>query len=317
MQSVLLTDMMLFLAVVDNKSFTAAANHFGITKSVVSKRISRLEKHLGSQLLYRSTRKLSLSEVGQILYDHCSQIKSNLEAAELAVTARTTEPRGRLRVNCPSSFAYLHLVPVVAEFMKQYPEVNIELLPGEGYDDMVESGIDVAIRIGDLPDSSLVAKRLTLRKMRVCAAPSYIEKHGKPERPEDLVNHNCLTHHHSPTGNEWHFLDGKRQIRIPVKGNFSASNSQVIESAAVSGVGLAMLPGYMMTADLREGRLVQILEDYCDKDIAIYAVYQQTRHLAPKVRAFIDYLYKRFQDETYWDNKTRLPTAKAGERELA
>lgn len=300
MQSVILPDMMLFLAVVDNKSFTAAAEQFNITKSVVSKRITRLEKHLGAQLLYRSTRKLSLSESGQLLYDYCSQIKSNVEAAELAVTARTQEPRGILRVNCSASFGQLHLVPVVAEFMQKHPEVHVELLHGEVYEDLIESGVDVAIRFGDLPDSSLIAKRLTVRKMRVCASPAYIKRHGEPQHPSELSEHNCLTHRASAMGKEWRFREGKRELRVNVSGNFSASNSDTLEAAAVNGLGVVMLPGYMMTSDIQKGNLVSLLKDYCQEDIGIYAVFQQTRHLAPKVRAFVDFIYDRFSEESYW-----------------
>jgi DNA-binding transcriptional LysR family regulator len=300
MNSVLLADMMLFLAVVEQKSFTAAAKQFGITKSVVSKRITRLEKALGVQLLFRSTRKLSLSDVGETLFQRCQKIKEDLHEVEQVIKATHAEPQGRLRVATPASFARLHLVSAVADFMRQYSQVEVEILHGGAYEDLVEHGTDCAIRIGHLPDSSLLAKRLTVRKMRVCAAPAYLEKHGVPKTPDDLVQHNCLTHKNSPTGNEWHFLCGRKQQRVQVTGNFSAGSSQVLEKAAVDGIGIVMLPGYMMTKDIQSGNLQRLLEDYCQDEIGIYAVFNQSKHIAPKLRAFIDFLYQRFADEGYW-----------------
>lgn len=299
-KSPLLIDMMLFVAVVENKSFSAAARQFGVTKSIVSKRISRLEKRLGIQLIFRSTRKLSLSEAGKELFERCTRIKADLEEAELALTASRTKPHGTLRINCPVSFGYLHLVPAIADFSKLYPEIEVQLYLGMLYDDLIESGLDMAIRIGDLPDSNLMARQLTVRRMLVSASPEYLKKYGTPKEPEDLLQHNCLQHLHSPTGTEWRFHRENEIVRIPVKGNFSATSSQTIESAAVAGMGVAMLPGYMTTNDIKKGNLVRLLVDYCPKNIGIYAVYPQTAHLSPKVRAFIDFCVNRFGDESYW-----------------
>lgn len=301
MESPLLQDMLLFLAVVDNKSFTGAADLFNISKSVVSKRISRLEKNLGVQLLFRSTRKLSLSEAGQELYERCSQIKAELDEIEQSITSTHVEPRGTLRVNCPTSFGYLHLVPAIADFMKAHPDIKVDLYLGALYEDLIDSGLDLAIRIGKLPDSSLMARQLTVRRMVVCASPEYLKTHNTPETPEDLYEHNCLTHHNSPTGNEWRFQKGGRELSIAIEGSFSASSSQTLESAAVSGLGVAMLPGYMLTSDMRQGKLVRLLEEYCPRNIGVYAVYPQTAHLPTKVRTFIDFIYERFQNEAYWN----------------
>lgn len=301
MQSTLLSDMMLFLAVVEKKSFTAAAKQFNITKSVVSKRITRLEKTLGVQLLYRSTRKLSLSEVGETLYQRCLKIKEDLYEAEQVIKATHAEPQGRLRISAPNSFSRLHLIPAIADFMKLYPKVDIEIVYGTVYDDLIEYGIDCAIKIGELPDSSLIAKLLTVRKMRVCASPEYLEKYGTPQTPEDLAKHNCLTHKNSPTGNEWHFLKGRKDQQVQVSGNFSAGSSQILEKAAVDGIGIVMLPGYMMTKDIQSGNLIRLLEDYCQDQIGIYAVFNQSKHIAPKLRSFVDFLHERFSAEDYWN----------------
>jgi DNA-binding transcriptional LysR family regulator len=158
----------------------------------------------------------------------------------------------------------------------------------------------MAIRIGSMPDSSLVARQLTVRKMRVCASPKYLEKYGIPKTPDDLVKHNCLTHKNSPTGNEWHFSLGRKDIRVQVNGNFSAGSSQTLESAAVNGIGIVMLPGYMMTKDIQYGSLIRILEEYCQDEIGLYAVFTKSKHIPPKLRAFVDFLHARFQDEAYW-----------------
>lgn len=298
--SPLLMDMMLFVAVVENKSFSAAARQFGVTKSIVSKRITRLEKRLGIQLIFRSTRKLSLSEAGNELFERCLRIKADLEDAELALTVSRNKPHGTLRINCPVSFGYLHLVPAISDFNKIYPEVHVELFLGMLYDDLIESGLDMAIRIGELPDSNLSARKLTVRRMLVSASPEYLKKYGTPKEPEDLLKHNCLRHLHSPTGTEWRFVRDNHIVRIPIQGNFAATSSQTIESAAVAGMGIAMLPGYMTTSDIKKGNLVRLLVDYCPRNIGIHAVYPQTAHLAPKVRAFIDFCAERFGDESYW-----------------
>jgi DNA-binding transcriptional LysR family regulator len=300
MTNLLLDDLMLFLTVVETKSFTAAADEWKVTKSVVSKRISRLEKQIGVQLLFRSTRKLSLSDTGERLYEHCQRIKHELEEAEMTLHQHKVTPHGVLRVNAPTSFSDLHLVGAVSAFMKKYPEVEVELLLGTLYEDLIESGIDCAFRIGEQPDSNLISKLIARRRMRVCASPEYLEKHSMPETPEDLRDHNCLLHRHSPTASTWVFNKKGKQSRIEVNGNFTASSSRSLEAAAVNGLGIVMLPGYVMTKDIQEKRLVSILEDYCPQNISIYVLYPNTSHLPPKVRAFIDFISQYFGDETYW-----------------
>lgn len=300
MKPQLLVDLILFITIVEQKSFTSAADHFGMTKSVVSKHITRLEKSLGVQLLRRSTRKLSLTEAGQALYQRCAHIKADLEEAEQATLNTHIAPRGTLRINSTFSFGHLHLVPAVADFMARHPDIKIELFLGGHYDDLIENGLDLGIRIGKLPDSNLIARRLTVRNMRVCASPDYLKKYGQPQTPDDLYKHNCLLYLNSPTGDEWHFENPKGKIRIKINSNFASNSSQSLEAAAVAGIGIVLLPGYTMTKHIKQGKLISLLDEYCPANIGIHAVYPATRHLATKVRVFVDYLAERFQNDDYW-----------------
>lgn len=300
MKPQLLVDLILFITIVEKQSFTGAAKEFGMTKSIVSKHFSRLEKSLGVQLLRRSTRKLSLTEAGQMLYERCQHIKGDLEEAEQAALNTHENPRGILRVGSTFSFGHLHLIPAIAEFMQKYPDLKVELLLGDYYENLIEHGLDLGVRVGKLPDSNLISRPLTTRYMRVCASPAYLKKHGTPKKPEDLYEHNCLLYLNSPTGNEWHFEGPKGKARIKINSNFASNNSQSLETAAVEGIGIVLLPGYMMTKHIQKGKLVNLLEGYCPQNIGINAVYPATRHLASKVRLFIDFLVQRFENESYW-----------------
>lgn len=300
MDSPLLLDMLVFVTVVDASSFTRAAELLGMSKSMVSKRITRLEKNLGVQLLYRSTRRLALTEIGETLYARCAQIKEDLEEAESIASLAHEEVQGTLRISGSAGFNALHLVPAVSAFMKLYPQINVEVHLGASNADIIEQGLDMAVRIGQLPDSNFIAKKLTERRMLVCAAPEYLEKHGAPQKPQDLTEHNCLIHHNMSNGDRWLFRDNDRDVYVPVQGNFTASSNQTLECAAVSGLGIAMVPGYMVTEDLRRGNLKVLLKEYCPKNIGIYALYPQVRHMPAKLRKFIDFLHERFQDEAYW-----------------
>lgn len=300
MDNLLLDDLMLFLTVVETKSFTAAADQWNVTKSVVSKRISRLESQIGVQLLFRSTRKLSLSETGERLFEHCLRIKNELKEAQNTLNQHKQTPQGVLRVNAPTSFSDLHLVPAVSKFMTEYPDIEVELMLGTLYEDLIESGIDCAIRVGEQPDSNLIAKTIAKRRMRVCASPEYLKKHPTPKNPNDLTEHNCLLHRHSPSASTWKFEKKGKEIKVQVNGNFCATSSRALEAAAVNGLGIIMLPGYMMTQDLREKKLVDLLEEYCPKNIGIYAMYPNTSHLSPKVRAFVDFISAYLGHEDYW-----------------
>lgn len=295
-----LNDMMVFVKVIDNGSFTAAGDELNMAKSQVSKYISRLEADLGTQLLHRSTRSLSPTESGRALYETFANVCDTLEEAERVMDHTGHSARGILHVASPISFGHLHLAPAIAEFMRAYPEIKVEMLLGNHYDDIVTQGADEAIQLGKLPDSDLKARRIAMRGMRVCASPSYLKKHGTPNTPGELVEHNCLNYANSSFDSEWQFLQGGKRLQVPIAGNLKANSSQALEAAAVAGLGIVMLPGYMMTRDMKQGRLVSILQEYCPQDIGIHAVYPRTRYVAPKVRVFIDFLVEQFGEETYW-----------------
>lgn len=300
MQLKMFSDIMVFLKVIEQQSFSGAARSLNISKSIVSKNVARLEKQLGVQLLVRNTRRLAMTEAGRLLFEHCSEVEHHLKQAEHAISHVQEKPQGLLRVGASAGFATWHLGPAIVEFLSQYPEIDVQIEIGGRDEDLIKHNLDLAIRIGDLPDSNLIARKLTARPMRVCASPEYLKRHGVPKHPRDLANHNCLLYIGSPTGEEWHFTKKGESLRIPIKGNFSSTNSQVLEKAAVSGLGIVMLPGYLMIQDQQAGRLVGLLEDYLPPAINIHVVYPHTRYVPPKVRVFIDFLTKRFQNKAYW-----------------
>ncbi len=289
-------DIVLFVVVAEQGNFTQAADKVGLSKSSVSKRISRLEENLGVQLLHRTTRQVTLSEAGELFYQRCSAIKEDIELAIHSLNDHQTKPRGVLRISSPVSFARYQLTPILAEFMQQHKELQVELFPANNNEDLFANNIDVAIRIGELVDSSLHARRIATSFMRVCAAPGYLEKHGQPLHPEQLMQHNCLHYQNSPAGKNWEFKLNKKIISIPVNGNFSAMNSSAVREAAIAGLGIAMLPGFMCRNAIRKQLLIPLFDEHCAREMSIYAVYPPTRYVASKVRAFIDYLAESFNE---------------------
>lgn len=296
-----LDDMLAFIKVVDAKSFTAAADRLNLSKSVVSRRIAELENRLGARLLNRTTRKLSLTEVGQAFYERCTRILSDLDEAERAVADLHSAPRGRLRVNAPLSFGLLHLAPAVAEFMERFPAIEVDIDLNDRYVDLFDEGYDVAVRIGRLRDSSLIAKRLAPNRRVVCASPAYLEKYGTPQVPEDLTQHSCLLYTNVPTAEQWQFRVDGEQRTVRVSGCLRANNGDILLAAAIAGHGITVTPTFMCGEALASGRLECILSEYTMSDSAVFAVYPQNRHLSPKVRAFVDFLALRFGPEPYWD----------------
>ncbi len=296
-----LDDMLAFIKVVDTRSFTAAAERLNLSKSVVSRRIAELENRLGARLLNRTTRKLSLTEVGQAYYERCSRILTDLEEAEQAVADLHAAPRGRLRVNAPVSFGMQHLAPAIAEFLARYTSIEIEMDLNDRYVDLIDEGYDLAVRIGRLRDSSLIAKRLAPARRVVCASPAYLEQHGTPATPEELINHNCLIYTNVPAAEQWQFRVGEEMRTVRVSGSLRANNGDLLHAAAVAGVGIVVLPTFMVGQALSSGALKTLLLDCYTSESNVYAVYPQNRHLSPKVRAFVDFLADRFGPRPYWD----------------
>jgi DNA-binding transcriptional LysR family regulator len=290
-----------FTTVVRHASFSAAARELRLSRQAVSKYVIDLEQELGVQLLVRTTRSVAPTENGQAYYERCLAILADLEEADLAVTRLQAEPRGILRVNAPMSFGTLHLGRAVADLMGQYPELQVALVLSDEFVDAVQEGFDVTLRIGDLPSSSLIARRIAPARRVVCAAPAYLAQHGIPLHPDDLRHHACLTYGYLATGTQWKLTgpDGDHWINVPW--TLCSNNGEVLRDAATQGRGLALLPSFIAGADLQEGRLRTVLTDYKAPEISLYAVYPQTRHLSVKVRVFIDFLVARFGGRPYWD----------------
>ncbi len=297
-----LSEFATFAAVVEQGSFTAAARELSVSKPVVSKRIARLEDAFGLRLLNRTTRRLSLTEAGEALYERCRHLASEVEAAESALRPLASAPRGRLRLNAPVSFGVLHLAPCLPDFLRRYPDVEIELTLSDQRVNLVEEGVDLAVRIMDLQDSSLRARKLAPSERILCASPDYLERRGTPRQPEDLKDHDCLTYAYQRSGKRWAFHDKKgRKRQVTVSGPLEANNGDALRSACEAGLGIAHLPDFLAGESLKSGQLVCLLPDWYDQaSNSVHAVYPAGRNLSPKVRVFIDYLVERFGPEPYW-----------------
>jgi len=295
-----LTDIAVFVRVVERGSFTLAAGDLALSRAVVSKYLSRLEDRLGARLLHRTTRRLSLTEAGAALFEASRGALERIEEAEAAVAQFQSKPRGRLRVSAPMSFGILHLGPAMADFARAYPEITLDVRLDDRFVNLVEDGFDVAVRIGALTDSSLVARKVATTRAVACASPGYLAEHSEPESPEDLASHNCLVY--SYLADVWRFTapDG-REIPVAVKGSLRINNGIVLAEAAVAGHGILVTPSFYVAPLLRSGRLRQILSRYKLKELGIHAVYPQRGHVPPKVRAFVDFLAQRFGRKPDWE----------------
>jgi DNA-binding transcriptional LysR family regulator len=297
-----LSSMRAFVKVVEHGSFSEAARSLHQSRSAVSKYVMELEHALGVQLLNRTTRSASPTENGRAYYERSVAILAELEEADLAVTQLQAEPRGLLRINAPMSFGTLHLGPAIAAFMEKYPELQIQITLSDEQIDSVQEGFDVTLRIAELASSSLIARRLLGVQRVFCASPDYIQRHGAPEHPKDLKNHDCLTYGFLATGTQWKLTgpDGEHWISVPWR--LCANNAEVLKQAALNGRGIALLPTFMAGADLESGALEPVLKDYHAPEIALYAIYPPTRHLSLKVRLFIDFLVERFKERAWSGN---------------
>ena len=293
--------MRVFAKVVETHGFSAAARELGISRSAVSKSVSQLEENLGAQLLNRTTRFVSPTETGAAYYDRAITILAELDSADAMVHDLQGTPRGSIRLNAPMSFGTLHLGSALADFMKMYPGVRVEATLNDRFVDPVAEGFDLTIRIGDLADSSLVAKKLAPARRVLCAAPDYLKKHAQPEKPVDLKYHNCLHYGYLITGNTWHLEGPDGKHRVLINGSLCSNNAEIILAGALKGDGIALLPTFIAGSELQEGQLVSVLPDYQAPEINIYALYPPNRHLSAKLRLLIDFLATRFGPAPYWD----------------
>lgn len=297
-----LDDIAVFVQVVRDGSFTNAAERLELSRSVVSKYVTRLEERLGARLLNRTTRRLSLTEAGQVFYERSRRGLEDIEEAEAEVSRLQEEPRGVLRINSPMSFGILHIAPLLPDFLEQYPEVSVDMNLDDRKVDVIEEGFDVSIRITDLPDSSLVARRLGPCRHTIVAAPSYLKTHGTPQTPDDLRDHNIIAYQYQESATHWHFLmPDRKQVTVPVGGSIQMNNSLALREALLGGVGIMRTPTFVVGGDIAAGRLIPLLRNFQTLELSIYLVYPQRRHLSPKIRAFVDFVSARITAEPYWE----------------
>lgn len=288
-----LTELYAFVQVVESSSFTAAARELGMTTPSISKRITALEQRLGVRLLERTTRHLRPTEAGNMLYARGRHVLDALHDARHELALYGDEPQGTLRVSAPVIFGEMHVAPLLPELHAQYPHMLIDLVFEDGYVNLVEDGYDVAVRIGRLEDSSLRVRRLGHDPFVVCAAPAYLERHGEPESPGDLVHHECLRYSLLNVEDEWRFRDDTGERAVSVGGRLTLNHGGAMREAAVGGAGLARLPRFVVGDALRQGLLRTVLDAYRGPDREIALVYPAGRHPLPTVRAFIDFLAER------------------------
>ena len=300
-----LISMKVFEKVAKHNSFSAAADNMGLSKAMVSKHIANLENSLDVLLLNRTTRRLSLTESGAAYLERVKHILSDIEETELAVSTLSSEPRGTLKLTAPTSFGAFHLARAIGGYKQIYPEVHIEMVLTERLPDLVEDGIDLAIHVGQLDDSSLIAKRLARTRMVVCGSPGYFKKYGIPKTPEDLTDHKCLIYTPRTPVNEWSFQKDQKQFTVRVSGDIRSNISDALRVAAMQDSGLIQLPTYMTGLDINAGRLQAVLEGYEPPESPINALYLHRKHLSAKVRTFVDYLYEILHPVPYWDEWTQ------------
>jgi DNA-binding transcriptional LysR family regulator len=293
--------MAIFARVVEGKSFSAAARRLNLSKSLVSKHITQLEKSIGSRLLNRTTRALSVTEAGAVFYEHCARIVEELEEAKLAVSRLQTTPRGMLRISAPVAFGRLHVASALPEFLMAHPELKIDMVTTDRFVDLAEEGYDVVVRIVGEPSPNLVARKLAPVNRRICATPDYFARHGVPQTPQDLERHNCLTYTYFNPQDPWRLRGPQGDISVRASGDLRLNDDDALSEAVLHGLGIALLPTFIIGKDIQTGRLQSVLSDYVPVERHIYAVYLPNRHLSAKVRAFIDFFLTRIGSEPYWD----------------
>ncbi|MEH6625026.1 MAG: LysR family transcriptional regulator [Motiliproteus sp.] len=284
-----------FTRVVEANSFSEAARQLGVAKSAVSKQVSLLEKEVGVRLLNRSTRKLSLTEAGQIYYQHCAEIVGRAEIALNELRQYQHQPTGTLRVASPISFGIAHLVPVVKELRSLYPLLKIDLLLEDRVINMVEEGVDLSIRVGWLEESSLVARKLGESRMVVVASPDYLARHGVPRKPEELSQHQWLSLSLLSAPLRWVFKNDKGEQRVQMQSSLKTNSVDALMEMAKQGLGVTVLAKFVVCEAMQQGELVPLLEDYQLGPVGVYAVYPHRGHVPPKIRVFLDFLEKRSQ----------------------
>src|SRR5260221_4862497 len=302
-----LQEMAVFSKVVAAGSLSAAGRELGLSPAMVSRRLAGLEARLGVRLINRTTRSLRLTDEGASYYDTCARVLAEIEEADAAASAGRVEPQGALKVAMPASFAHQHLAPLIPEFARRYPKVQLALSLSDRNVNIIGEGFDLAIRIAQLEDSSLAARQLAPNRRVVCASPEYLALHGTPRTPEEFVNHNCLTANDFVATWDYKGPDGKPGS-VRVSGRYACDNWAVLREWALAGLGVALKSTWDVHHHLEDGSLGSVCPGYTfESDAAIYAVYPHRRFLPAKTRVFIEFLAASFGPEPYWDRPTRSP----------
>jgi DNA-binding transcriptional LysR family regulator len=301
--------MEIFARVVEARSFSGAARRLNVSTSVVSKCVTRMERSLGVRLLNRTTRSISLTEIGREFYARCAHIVAAAEDAAAMTAGMQSTPRGTLKVNVPVSFGVLHVVPVLAGLLATYPELHVDMTLNDREVQLAEEGYDVAVLITADPRATLVARKLAPIRQALCAAPAYLRRHGAPASVADLAHHDCIVFSRLGLERLWHFDSAHGHESVEVNGALRLDNENAVRQAALAGCGIALLPTYIVGGDLQQGALRIVLAECKAPETGLYATYLPNRYLAAKVRVFVDYLVVQFGPSPGWDALRTVPSA--------
>ncbi|MGU3577019.1 LysR family transcriptional regulator [Brucellaceae bacterium C25G] len=293
-------DVLAFVRVADTASFTQAADRLGITRSAVGKSITRLEENLATRLVHRTTRSVKLTEEGRLFYEHALRILCEVDDATAMLAERNQIPKGRLRLDIPTAFGRLHVLPLLQKFMAEWPELEADVTFSDDYCDLVSDGIDVAVRIGGPTDSGLIRQVLAPHHLITCATPAYLEEHGTPQSLDDLQRHQKIVFTYANTPVPWRYKLGNEQRDMAVQGKLRLDNTEAIRDAVMNNLGIAQLGAFLVGEDIRNGKLIPLLQDLCREEMPIAAVYPTRRHVSPKVRRFVDMLRKEWAGGPPW-----------------
>lgn len=290
-----------FVAVAETGSFSAAAKRLGVSRAVVGKRVAALEKTMGAQLLHRTTRRVSITGPGSEFYERCRMIIDEYALAGDELARNQIEPQGIVKLNAPMSFGQLHLAPAILDFMERHSDILVHLTLTDRFVDVVAEGYDLVVRIGELEDSSLIARRLAPVRRVVCASPTYLAKHGTPQTPADLAGHRILHYGLHRTGTRWDLIGANGNTSVEVSVDYCVNNGEILAAAAVAGRGITLLPTFIVGADMQLGRLVRILPEHEATTVGLHAVWPPNRLQPTRVRFLIDLLIERFAGRPQWD----------------
>ncbi len=303
-----LESMRAFVAVVSHSGFAAAGRQLGLSRSVVNKLVGQLEGQLGVQLLQRTTRRVSPTDMGRAYYERCVDILAEVAAADVAVSQLQAEPKGTLRVNAPMSFGTMHLAGAIAQFMHKYPDIQVQLTLNDRFIDLIEEGFDVTLRIAELKaDEPLVVQAIAPIRRVLCAAPSYLQARGIPTHPDDLSEHDCLKYGHLATNSQWQLVDKQGKVfMVKLRCRGYSNNGEVLRAAAVAGAGIALLPTFIVGDALRAKELVVVMANYCPPPLVAYLGYAANRHLSTKIQLLTAFLQDWFK-QPRWEVLAELP----------